>query len=86
MRVDATGPGRRGTLDQGVGKLILRSEAKLETKQLLALLNEIHDDNFGFWTPLMWAAQNGKLKKSELKMLAKVIERIKSEVETVFSS
>lgn len=81
MRILATGPGRRGTLDQGVGSLLLSHAKDYETKQLLLLYQEIGDGNIGFWTPLMWAARNGKLTKAEQKAMDKIIDRVSDEFE-----
>lgn len=58
------------------------SQAKQhETKQLLLLYEEIRDGNIGFWTPLMWAARNGHLTKSEQKAMDKIIDRVKDRFE-----
>lgn len=86
MRIQATGPGRRGTMDQGVGSLVLSQAKDHETKQLLLLYEEFRDGNIGFWTPLMWAARNGKLTKAEQKMMDKIIDRVKDDFETFASA
>lgn len=76
MRIQATGPGRRGTLDQGVCKLYLSDAKEYEQVQLKALYEEIQDGHFGFWTPIMWAMRNGLTTDRENKMLDKIIDRI----------
>lgn len=76
MLITKTGPGRRGTLDQGVGTLTVKSSSPEEARGLLVLTIEV-EKNFGFWTPIMFAAQEEKLTKVEIKTLERVISRIK---------
>lgn len=51
MRIQAVGPGRKGTMDQGLGKLTLSDAKGHEVKQLLVLYQEPRDGNAGFWIP-----------------------------------
>lgn len=78
MRIQVTGPGRKGTLEEGVGKLTCSQAKGYESKMLKVLFDEIRE-NMGYWTALMWAAQQGKLTKEEDEVLWKVIERVKKD-------
>ena len=73
-------------MNDGLGKLAFSDAKEHEAKQLLLLYQEIRDGNIGFWTPLMWAARNGKLTKAEAKSMDKIIERVKCEFEAFASS
>ena len=76
MLITKTGPGRRGTLDQGVGTLTVKSSSPEEARGLLVLTTEV-EKNFGFWTPIMYAAQEEKLTKAETVVLEKIVTKIK---------
>ncbi len=76
MRIEATGPGRRGVLEEGVGKLTLSGAKGHEAAKLKILYEEIRDGNLGFWAPLMWAARQGLLTAKEEKQHEKIIDRI----------
>lgn len=86
MRIQATGPGRRGTMDKGVGSLTISQAKEHETKQLLLLYEEIRDGYIGFWTPLMWASRNDKLTKAEQKAMDRIIDRVKDDFESFASA
>ena len=82
MKVEATGPGRHGTIDEdGVGKLVFSNAAGRQAKMLHVLLQEVQDGNFGFWTAMMWAHREDKLTKTETKSLEKLLDRIRDEFE-----
>ena len=76
MLIMKTGPGRRGTLDQGVGSLTVKSSSPEEARGMLVLTVEV-EKNFGFWTPIMFAAQEERLTKTEIETLEKIITKIK---------
>ena len=78
MKVVAVGKGRR-TIDKGLGRLTLSKAVRHETKHLLVLLEELQAGNFGLWTLLMWASQNDKLTKAEIKTLDGIVDRLGKE-------
>jgi hypothetical protein len=84
MRVQATGPGRRGSLADGVGKLSLSQASGFESKQLQMLYEEIRDGNLGFWTALMWAYKAGIITKAEERQLDKLFVRIQHKAMEAF--
>ena len=75
MRITATGPGKRGTLDQGVGKLELSQATGYEAKLLLILYDAIHRDSLSFWAAVMWAVQNNELTLEEKRAFHKLAKR-----------
>ena len=84
MRVEATGPGRRGSLAEGVGRLSLSQAVGFESKQLKMLYEEIRDGHFGFWSALMWATRQGLLTKAEERQLDKILVRIRDKATEAF--
>lgn len=61
MIIDATGPGRKGVLSDGVGKLSLRAEDAEDSRKLMPLVEVFEGGAFGAWANLMWAYNNGTL-------------------------
>ena len=76
MKISATGPGRRGSIDQDVGKLVLYGAKDGEARRLAVLHDEMRGGNLGFWAPLMWAAQEGRISKSDMARLERIVERV----------
>lgn len=80
MDIRATAPGRKGGLiNDGVARLILKSEQGQECHKLKILFDEFMDGNFSFWSPLMWAARTKRLTKAEIVMLEKAVDRVSEE-------
>jgi len=84
MLVNATGPGRRGSLADGVGKLLLSQATGFESQQLKMLYEEIRDGNFGYWTALMWAHKAGVVTEAEERQLDKLFVRIQHKAMEAF--
>lgn len=80
MRTQATGPGRKGTItEDGVGKLICSQATGEEARKLKVLFDEICNGNLGFWTPIMWAAQEQRLTKTDEKCLERIVKRVEAD-------
>lgn len=78
MLINAVGPGRRGTLDQGVGKLTLTAEYEHEHFKLRVLGEEMVE-NLGFWTAMMWALRECRVMTSDVKVFARIIDEVRDE-------
>ena len=76
MQVRATAPGRgKSLVVDGVGRLVCTANIGYEAKQLQVLLNELRG-SIDFWTPIMWAAQQKRLTKTEEQSLKRIIIKI----------
>lgn len=81
MNISATGPGRRGTLDEGVGRLTLKSTKPHEARSMKVLHDEIRDGNYSYWMPIMWATRHGLMSRKTETNLSLLVEQIQEEWE-----
>ena len=86
MKVNIVGPGRKGTLDQGCGRLELRSQDTVEERKLKNLADEITNGNLTGWTQLMWAIQNGKISARKMKSLDVLVHSVAKDYEEYLTS
>lgn len=76
MNISAIGYGRKGTLDKGCGRLVLKANSEIESKQLKQLADEIQDGNIIFWLQLMWAVRHKKLHYKRIASLDAMVKSV----------
>jgi hypothetical protein len=78
MRLTKTafGRGKSVCLSKGVGSLSLKALDANEARGLLVATTEL-EQNFGFWCPIMFAAQEDLLSKNDIAVLEGIVKRAK---------
>lgn len=80
MRIQATGPGRRGTIDEdGVGRLLISGATGHEAKKLAVIYEELRMGNLGYWSSIMWGMQTGLVTESKVTDLNRIMENVRAD-------
>ncbi len=81
MKISGTARGRRGTLSNGVGKLVLTATDDRESRILKLLYDEAVVGNLWFWAPIIWAVLESEIGQEVMNKIKKVIQKVQPKFE-----